>query len=173
MTRPPECLTLKRNRDDDHPVEAWTRRALLAALVLVLALALANVFGQHVSTARADAAAARLEVLAPARLRSGLIFEARFTVAARRELKRATLVLGQGWFDGISVNAIEPAPVGEGNRDGAVVLEYGRVPAGERLVAHIYFQVNPTTVGRRQRTVELYDGERRLVSVARPLTIFP
>jgi hypothetical protein len=34
-------------------------------------------------------------------------------------------------------------------------------------------QVNPTTVGRRPQTVQLYDGDREILELPRSITIFP
>ena len=35
------------------------------------------------------------------------------------------------------------------------------------------FQVNPTNVGHRNQTVQLYDGDRKLAEVRRTITVFP
>ena len=51
------------------------RRTLLGLLAVLPVLALLNVFGQRPSTTSARAAAGDLAVTAPARLRSGLIFQ--------------------------------------------------------------------------------------------------
>ena len=37
----------------------------------------------------------------------------------------------------------------------------------------LHFQVNPTEVGRRLQDVALYDGEERLLSIDRTVTIYP
>lgn len=174
MADPPAGLTLRHNRDlEGREARPWTRRALLALLAVVLAAGLANVFGQRPASSAAEAAEARLLLRAPARLRSGLLFEARVTVEAGAELERAALVLDPGWLDGITVNTIEPAPIGEASRDGRLVLELGRVPAGDRHVLWLHMQVNPTTLGRRQADVVLEDGGRELARIERTLTIWP
>ena len=54
-----------------------------------------------------------------------------------------------------------------------MVLTYGKLEPGQSLVSWIYFQVNPTNVGKRDEGVELDDGETPLVSMHRSLTIFP
>jgi hypothetical protein len=40
-------------------------------------------------------------------------------------------------------------------------------------VLFMQFQVDATNVGHRSRDVALYDGERKLLTVRRSLTIFP
>jgi hypothetical protein len=172
--RIPEGLVLKRHRDlvgKRH--EAWIRRTLLALVGLVPLLALLNVFGQrpHVETARA--AAADLELYSTPHVRGGLLFEARFTVYANRDLKRATLELDRGWMEGFTINTIEPSPIGEGSHDGRLVLELGHIPAGQKYSLYMQIQVNPTNVGRRSQGVRLYDGQTLIATIHRRVTIFP
>jgi hypothetical protein len=170
----PDQLTLARHRDlqgrERRPVARWVALSMLSAFCV---LGLGNAFGQRPGTEAAEGPEARLEVYAPTHLRGGLIFEARFTVEAREELERATLVLDPGWLEGITLNTVEPAPIGEANRDGALALELGHVPAGTRHVLFLHFQVNPTNVGRRRADVALEDGERRLLEVRRTVTVYP
>lgn len=142
-------------------------------MAVVLVLGLLDVFGQRPSTRRVDSGAATLEISAPRSLRGGLIFQSRFTIEARQELKDATLVLGPGWLDGLTVNTIEPSPVNEASRDGRLTLELGHLPAGAKYVLFVDYQVNPTTVGRRTQRVELDDGELPILSTHQTLTVFP
>lgn len=167
-------LTLERNRDlagrGRHP---WVRRILLGLLAVLLLLALLNVFGQRPETLVVENRTARLELYAPARLRGGLIFPARFTIEARREIKQATLVLDPGWLEGTTLNSVEPAPLRETSRDGRLALDLGRIGAGRTFVLFLHFQVNPTNVGRRDADVALEDGNRRLLAIDRTITIWP
>jgi hypothetical protein len=41
------------------------------------------------------------------------------------------------------------------------------------LLVWLYFQVNPTNVGKRREDVELDDGATMITRVHRSLTIFP
>jgi len=170
----PDGLVLKRNRDlEGKKHEAWIRRGLLLLVGVVPLLALLNVFGQrpHVETARA--APATLELYSTPHVRGGLLFEARFTVYANQELKKATLELDRGWMEGFTINTIEPSPVGEGSHDGKLVLELGHIPAGDKYSLYMQIQVNPTNVGRRSQDVRLYDGEQLIATIHRRVTIFP
>jgi hypothetical protein len=170
----PDGLTLKRNRDlagrGRHP---WIRRGLLCAIAALPMLALLDVFGQHPKTTAATGGGASLSVTAPSRLRSGLIYQARVTVIAQRDISQPTLVFDRGWWDSMSVNSIEPQPSTESSQDGRVALSFDKLQAGKALIAWIYFQVNPTNVGDRREDVELDDGSRALARVHRSLTIFP
>jgi hypothetical protein len=121
-------------------------------------LALLDVFGQEPSTTTARSAAADLTVTAPTRLRSGLVFQVHVEVSAHRKLAHPEIAFARGWWDSMSVNSIVPEPSEESPDDGRVVLDYGELKAGERLSFWIYFQVNPTNVGKRREDVELRDG---------------
>jgi hypothetical protein len=174
MASLPDGLTLERNRDlhgrSGHPLY---RRALLGAIAVLPVLALLNVFGQRPSTTSAHALAADLEVTAPARLRSGLIFQVRVTVTAHQDIAKPQLVFDPGWWESMSENSMEPNPSSQDNENGRVVLSYNKLAAGHRLVAWLYFQVNPTNVGKRREDVELDDGATMITRVRRSLTIFP
>jgi hypothetical protein len=170
----PDQLTLAHHRDlrgrERRPIVRWVLLSLLGLLCL---LALVNVFGQRPSTDTAESAVVRLDVYSPPRLRSGLIFESRFHIHARQEIREATLVLDPGWLEGMTLNTLAPSPIGEASRNGRLALELGRIPAGGEHLFFLQFQVNPTNVGHRSQDVELYDGEERLLAIDRSVTVFP
>jgi hypothetical protein len=169
----PDQLVLKIARDREGKRDVAFRRIALAALLLLLGLGLFNLFGQRPSTTVADADAATLEVYAPERVRGGLFYEARFRIDAVREVREATLVLDPGWAEGITINTVEPSPVGEASRDGKLAFELGRIPAGQKHVFFLHLQVNPTNVGHRSQDVRLYDGTELLATIDRSITVFP
>jgi hypothetical protein len=174
MADVPDHLTLKRHRDligrERRPI---LRAVGLGFLGVLCALGLANVFGQRPLTDTAESAVARLDVYSPERLRSGLYFQSRFHIHARRDIEEATLVLDPGWLEGMTLNTLEPGPIGEASRDGHLALELGHIPAGGEHVFFMHFQVNPTNVGSRSQDVELYDGEERLLTIDRDVSVFP
>ncbi len=133
----PDQLVLKIARDREGKRDVAFRRVALTALLLVLGLGLFNLVGQRPSTTVAEADAATLEVYAPERVRGGLFYEARFRVDAVREVREATLVLDPGWAEGITINTVEPSPVGEASRDGKLAFELGRIPAGQRRFSRV------------------------------------
>lgn len=173
MAEIPDQLVLKVARDREGRRDVKVRRVLLATVVLFLGLGLFNLFGQRPATTTAEADAATLEVYSPKRVRGGLFFEARFTIEARREVEEATLVLDSGWAEGITINTVEPSPLGSASRDGKLVYELGRIPAGQKHVFFLQLQVNPTNVGHRSQDVELYDGDELLATIDRSITVFP
>jgi hypothetical protein len=170
----PDTILLGKHRDlRGRTKEVWVRRALLALIILIPVLGLFNVFGQRPGTSEARASAATLSVYAPTKVRGGLLWEARFHITAHRELKNAILVLGTGWLEGMTLNTIEPSPVGEASRDGKLALTLGHVPANESFILFMQFQVNPTNVGHRSRSIELYDGETRISAIHQKVTVYP
>jgi hypothetical protein len=174
VTDVPDKLTLRHNRDlvgrERRPLARWI---IVGALTVFCLLGLFNLFGQRPSTTTKQGEGARLELYSPARLRSVLYYETRFTIHADRDIKDATLVLGPGWMEGMTINTIEPSPVGEASRDGDLALELGHIPAGSKHVLYVQSQVNPTNVGHRAADVELYDGDTQLLHVDRSVTVFP
>ena len=173
MAELPDFLTLRHNRERASLREVLIRRALVTLIGLMCLAGLLNAFGQRPDTSRAAASEASLKVYAPTRVRSGLFYEARFTIEARADLKNATLVLDPGWAEGITINTLEPSPVGEASRDGKLVFELGHVPTGEMYIFFLHLQVNPTNVGRRSQDVALYDEDTFLTSIDRTITVFP
>lgn len=170
----PDHIVLKRHRDmvgrKRHP---WVRRGLLGLLGIVCLLGLLDLFGQASGTTHAAAATAELSVSAPTRVRSGLLYTARFEIRARLSIRQATLVLAQGWFENVQVNSYVPQPVSQASRDGRVAFVLGHISAGQSYVFYLQFQLNPTDVGRRNEDVELDDGTRPIVRIHRTATVFP
>ena len=168
----PDRIVLKRHRDlVGRRNHIWYRRAALT--VLVAFLGLLNVFGQRPNGTTLDSGAASLELYAPTTARGGLVYEARFTIAAHHEVKNALLQLSPGWNEGQTMNTIEPSPLGQASRNGDVLFTLGHIPAGQKYRLFIQFQVNPTNVGRRTADVTLYDGGTELAHIHRTLTFYP
>jgi hypothetical protein len=172
----PEHLEEGLHRDlAGRAAEPWARRGILLVLVAILALGLANVFGQRASTSDAAGAEAGLRVHVPSALRGGDIFEMRIEVTATAgPIDKPRVVIGRGWLEGITINTQSPADVAEqGTPDGGVVMAFDTVPAGQTLTVRMQLQVNPTTLTHRRATVVLRDGGRELARVERSLTVFP
>jgi hypothetical protein len=170
----PETIVLKRDRDLDGRLwHIWIRRGLLTLLGIIPLLALFNVFGQQPTSSNAEAAMATLKVSSPTSVRGGLIYMARFDVHAKEDLKSATLVLSQGWAENITINTVEPSPVGEASKNGRLSFDLGHVPAGRKYTLYMDFQVNPTNFGRQSQDVELLDGETHVLTINRDVTVFP
>jgi hypothetical protein len=149
------------------------RRALLLLVAVIPVLALLNVFGQDPKGSAANSPAASLHVTAPSAVRGGLIFQVRVDVTAHQDVRKPQIVMSRGWWQEMSVNSIEPQPSDESTSNGAVVLSYSKLTAGQSLAVWLYFQVNPTNVGRHAEDIALYDGPTPLARIRRSVTVFP
>ena len=173
MAEPPQFLTVEGNRDRTERIELLLRRLFFGLVILAIVAGGLNFFGQRPKDSFASAPAATLHVFAPTALRGGLYYEGRFTIEAQQDISKAVLVLDGGWTEQMQINTIEPGPVGESSRDGRLALDFGHVPAGQKLVVWMQFQVNPTNVGRRSQDVDLYDDTTLITRIDRTVTIYP
>jgi hypothetical protein len=175
MTDVPDQIVLRRNRDlNGLSNRPWMRRAIVLALAAFCVVGVLNLFGQRPTTQTVQSGAARLDLYAPTTLRGGLLFSARFHVHARRDLKNAELVLDPGWAEGMSINTVEPSPLGQGSSNGRVTFQLGHIPDGQSYLLFMQFQVNPTNVAwNRPQNVTLVDGKTPLLRLHRSITIFP
>jgi hypothetical protein len=73
----------------------------------------------------------------------------------------------------MSLNSLVPNPTSQTNLNGRVVISFSKLAAGHTMFVWLYFQVNPTNVGKRRENVELDDGAVPITAVHRSLTIFP
>lgn len=171
----PEHLDLARARDlRGRRAKPWIRRVGLALMAIPVVLVLGGVAGQQSSTGRSAAPAGALELTAPEALRGGLLWPARIEVRAARTIQHPRLILGTGWVRGMQLNQVEPQPSGEaGRNDGRLVLSYDQLAAGDRLVVFLQAQVDPTTVGREDLSVELDDATTPVARVRRTITVLP
>jgi hypothetical protein len=170
----PEGISLERHRDLRGRLgQLYARWLLLGVIAVLPVLALLNVFGQRATSTTVDGQAASLGVTAPAHLRSGLIFQVRVEVIAHRDIHELEIVFDRGWWESMSINSIIPEPSKSNSQNGQVVLSYGKLEAGQKLIAWVYCQVNPTNVGERRENVEIDDNGTPLLHLHRSLTIFP
>jgi hypothetical protein len=170
----PDRIVLERHRDLRSPAfHRSIRYVLLALVALLLVLGLANVFGQRPETHVVNTPTASFELYAPSHLRGGLLFEARFTVHAHKDLKDLLLQLSPGWSEGIQHNTADPNPIGNGSRNGDLLYDLGHVPAGHIYRLFLQFQVNATNVGHRRADATFYDGAAKLATIHRTITVFP
>jgi hypothetical protein len=174
MADPPPRLDLARHRDmqgrSAGQIVRWVAVVLLCAFVVA---ALLNVFGQRQAKSSGTSPAARMTVSAPARVRGGLLYQLRIQVHALKAIQTPNVVLDEGWFQQTTVNAIEPQPSTESSQGGSVKLTYDAMKPGDTLTVWIYFQANPTNVGRHHTDVALDDGSHRLIHINRTQFNFP
>jgi len=153
--------------------EPWIRRAVIALLALVIVVALLGAFGQRHENVRAQSPEALLRVKVPKVVRGGLFFQGRLDIVARDTIEKPRIVLGEGWTEEMQLNTLEPAPASETSSAGRLELEYDPLERGDHLTIWLEFTVNPTNVGKRDRSVTLLDGERELAFAPGTIRVLP
>lgn len=168
-------LSIVRHRDlAGRGWEPRTRMAVVAVFVVFVALAAGNQLGQQPSHFGAADTAAAMAVTTPERLRGGLIFQTRVDVTARATIRKPTLVLAGGWFDGMTLNSVQPGPSTQAARGSAVTFAYPKLDAGRRMTVWFEWSVNPTNLAwSRPELMRLDDGVRPIVSVSPSVTVLP
>jgi hypothetical protein len=172
-SRPPDFISLELHRDNDRAIERWVRRIVLAVLLGLIVVALANVFGQRPCPDEVVASAATLQLTGPHAIRGGLLYEAKIHVVAASRLDRPTIVLAEGWLDGFTLNSIVPQPLKETSEPDGVALSFAPLASDEKHTVFLSSHVDPTTVGRRSQGVRLRDGAQGLAELTRTVTVFP
>jgi hypothetical protein len=175
MTSVDEQIAAARRTDEKSgTLRLWLRRAGVTVLTAVPVIALFNLVGQRATTTTRSTPAVIVAVHAPSQVRSGLLFQAKITITARRSLPDVTLALGNGWFDGLTLNTNEPSAVSETNTaDGGVALSLGSLKPYQPYVQYLEFQVNPTSSGSRPQSVEVTSAGVELVHIDHTMRVVP
>jgi hypothetical protein len=172
----PDYIELGRHRDfEKRRIEQWLPNVLLCVVAVVPILALFNVFGQSPSVEKVanPNGVATLELSAPKKVRSGLLFQARIDIHANKEIKDAVLVLDSGWLESMTLNTAEPAASSETSRNGSLAFDLGAIPAGKVWRQYLEFQANPVNLGSQSQGITLYDGNVPLLHMNRDLMVWP
>ena len=140
---------------------------------MILVLGLFNLFGQKVDVSSAESSGAQLEVSAPTKVRGGIFFQARFRIEAIEEIAECDARAPPGLARGHHVEHRGAVSRGRGEPGRAHRARVGRIPAGDEHRLYLHFQVNPTALGPRSQDVELYDGERLLLTLDRDAIVWP
>ena len=174
---PLEQLSLARHRDLEGRhwgVVIWLRWAITGVLVLFILLAATDQFGQSPSTRESSSQVADLRVSTPDRLRGGLIFQTRVDITARDAIAHPTIVLDGGWFDGMTLNSVQPAPADLSPADGGSTFVYPQLATRQTLTVWFEWSVNPTNLAwRRPETLRLDDGPQTLLTQHSTITVLP
>jgi hypothetical protein len=160
--------------DRRRAYDLWIRRGFLAVLLVVVILALFNVFGQRAGTSTAHTATADLVVHAPARVRAGLLYQAKISITAHVTMPKTTMILSSGWIDGLTMNTEEPTPSSQtSGPGGSLKFSLGKLQAGETYTQYLEYQVNPTSFSSRPQTVTVETAGTPVASLHRTMTIIP
>lgn len=172
----PDFIDVERHRDwQGRTYERFLPNVLFGLICLIPLAALFNVFGQSPSVKQVanPNGMATLTISAPTKIRSGLLFQARFDIRAHKEIKDAVLVLDSGWNESMTMNTIEPGASSETSRNGDLALDLGDIPAGKLWRQYLQFQANPVNAGSQSQGVTLYDGNVELLHMNRNMMVWP
>ena len=168
MPQLPDGIDLPRHRDfEGRELGQWLRRGFLLLLLALVVAALLNVFGQASTTSKAEGAAATLSLTAPTSVRGGLYYQARFTIHAREPIGAPVLQLDRGWYEGTTVNTVEPEPAQTTTDEDHVKLRFPPLAPSRTLVVYLNLQANPTTIGVHDADVTLLDADRPIATIDR------
>jgi hypothetical protein len=173
MSAVPDTLSVERDRDRQGRVGPWWRWVGTGVLLVVPVCALLNVFGQRTDVTTVSNPSAKLTLFAPSSGRGGLMYTSKFDIAARRTLKKATLVLAPGWANQYTVNGVTPQPSNETSTNGRLVWSLGDISQGQTYTEFVSLQINPVNVGGQAQTVWLYDGSQQIAVIHHRIRIWP
>lgn len=129
--------------------------------------------GAPAPVAIAHAPAADLEVKLARPLRSGLFFETRIRVVARRDIVAPVIGIDASLWRDLTANSQIPAATDERFTDGQYRFAYSALKAGETLEVKIDGQTNPPLVGRLAGAITLLDGDTRLATTRVAIPVLP
>ena len=101
------------------------------------------------------------------------MFTSEIVITPAVRLRDARVFLARGWFQGMSVNTIEPSPAEETSDGPWVIFSFGPLPPGRDFHLWLSLQTNPTNVGAHSQDVALYDGPTPVATIHRNLFVFP
>jgi hypothetical protein len=154
-------------------VALWARRAVMCVLLALVVVALVGLIGQESSTTTVIAQAATLRLTAPKTVRGGLFYQARVEITAHEDLKFPSLVVDDGWVEGMQMNSVQPQAPNEDALNGKVQFGYGELPADHVLRVWFEFEVNPTNVGKHPYGIQLENGNRPVARIQRTIRVLP
>jgi|tagenome__1003787_1003787.scaffolds.fasta_scaffold20895190_2 hypothetical protein len=171
----PSGLALERHRDwQGRGRYVWVKRVITGVLVVFVAAALLNVFGQRTVASTVQAPSATLTMTTPHAVRLGLIYQTRIDITAHRTLRHPVLTLSPGWFDGSTLNSTEPSPLSEASSGSGVAFGYARLAAGRTMSVFMEWSANPTAPAwRRAQEIRLLDGRTPILQHTIHVTVFP
>lgn len=165
--------------DERHvaPVRGLRAHASPIAFIVLgamLAMASTGMLGgapAPVTIVNAPGASLQLKVARP--LRSGLFFETRILVTARRAIAKPVVGVDASLWRDLTINSQIPAPAEERFEQGQYRFEYGALKAGETLEVKIDGQTNPPLVGKVAGKITLLDDDAPLAETRIVIPVLP
>ena len=141
-----------------HPAAAWSRRAALGVLALVVLAALTGLLGVHTSTASAQAKGWDLTLRYPRVARAGLDVTWQATVTRAGGLgKNVTLAITGDYFNMFETQGFHPQPADE-TRDATTLYLTFTAPPGDTFVVDFDTYVQPASQAGSAGTLSVVDN---------------
>ncbi len=150
--------------------------SLLAFVVLggLVATAMTGVLGGRPSPVYVvSTPIAALEVKLARPLRSGVFFETRIRIDARRDIAKPVIGIDSTLWRDLTINSHIPAAADESFKEGQYRFEYAPLKAGDTLEIKIDGQTNPPLVGKLAGNITLLDGDHRLAQMSVSIPVLP
>jgi hypothetical protein len=172
VARPPtpEISTIRSREGEEidegsHPVALWLRRAMLAAMALVVAADLFSLLGVRTSRAAAQRDGYSLTLRYPSVARAGLDTPWQVTVTHPGGFgKQVTLAVTGSYFNIFETQGFHPEPSDE-TRDGETLYLTFTAPPGDTFVVDFDAYIQPSSQQGRSATLAVVDGGTPAVSV--------
>jgi len=156
-----------------HPAVPWVRRAVLAAMALLVAIGLTGLLGVHTSEASSSHDGYTLTLHYPAVARAGLDTTWRVEVTHSGGFgKDLTLAVTGDYFDIFETQGFHPNP-SEETRNGHILYLTFTAPPGDTFVVDFDAYIQPASQRGRAATVALVEGTTPVVAVRYRTRILP
>lgn len=146
--------------------ERFIRRVFTVAVIVLLALGLAGIFGVRTTTATASAGGYELEVSYPRVTRPGLasVFDIHVSTDDGSPLAApVTVAVSRDYLRLYDQNTIDPLPASETATEDAVVWDFDPPPEGSTLGIQLDLSVEPGVQWGRDGFVRILDQDRTIV----------
>lgn len=170
----PEGVRLGRHRGEGTRSGRITSVVSFVILGTFLGAGLLGLLGgQPNPVTSQDFGPATLTVRAPTILRNGVFFEMELEVRADEVMSDVVIGIDSGLWRNVTINTTIPAPAEESFRDGAYMLNFGPLAAGDRLLVKIDGQINPPMFAGTHGNIALFDRDRQLGALPLSITVLP
>jgi hypothetical protein len=151
--------------EGSHPLALWVRRAMLAAMALVVAADLLSLLGVRTSTVTAEHDGYTVTLHYPSVARAGLDSPWQVTVTHPGGFgTQLKLAVTGSYFNIFETQGFHPNPSDE-TRDGTTLYLTFTAPAGDTFVVDFDTYVQPASQQGRSATLTVIDGGTAQVSV--------
>lgn len=115
----------------------------------------------------------RLSIHSPAIVRSGMAFETKFAIYAKRPIHQLSMSVSDGLWRDMTINTMIPAATEEIYRDGAHHFIFSDLPSGEQFQFKVDGQINPPLIGKVRGPITVWDGPTKITEIDFKTMVLP